>query len=73
MGSITLEFNRNPATARTQEVLGQALESLEGITITMGATFIMEGMDTTTMVTSMAMAMAMEGMAISSISTLLHQ
>ena len=73
MGSITLEFNRNPATARTQEVLDRALASLEGITITMEATFIMEEMDTTTMVTSMAMAMAMEGMAISSISTLLHQ
>ena len=70
-GSITLEFNRNPATARTQEVLDQALASLEGITITMEATFILEEMDTTTMVTSRAMAM--EEMAISSISTLLHR
>ena len=70
-GSITLEFNRNPATARTQEVLDQALASLEGIIITMEATFSMEEMDTTTMVTSMEMAM--EGMATSSISTLLHQ
>ena len=75
MGSITLEFNKNPAIASTQEVLDQELASLEGIIITMEATFSMEEMDTTTMVTSMemAMAMAMEGMATSSISTLLHQ
>ena len=71
MGSITLEFNKNPAIASTQEVLDQELASLEGIIITMEATFSMEEMDTTTMVTSMEMAM--EGMATSSISTLLHQ
>ena len=70
MGSITREFNRNLATAHTQGVLDQAQASLEGITITMGATFIMEGMDTTTMVTSRAMVM--EEMAISSISVLPH-
>ena len=71
MGSITPEFNKNPAIASTQEVLDQELASLEGIIITMEATFSMEEMDTTTMVTSMEMAM--EGMATSSISTLLHQ
>ena len=49
----------------------QELASLEGIIITMEATFSMEEMDTTTMVTSMEVAM--EGMATSSISTLLHQ
>ena len=71
MGSITPEFNKNPAIASTQEVLDQELASLEGIIITMEATFSMEEMDTTTMVTSMEMAM--EGMATSSIPTLLHQ
>ena len=70
MGSITREFNRNLATAHTQGVLDQAQASLEGITITMGATFIMEGMDTTTMVTSRAMVM--EEMAIDNISILPH-
>ena len=44
---------------------------MEGIIITMEATFIMEEMDTTTMVTNRAMAM--EEMAISSISTLPHR
>ena len=71
MGSITPEFNKNPVIASTQEVLDQELASLEGIIITMEATFSMEEMDTTTMVTSMEMAM--EGMATSRISTLLHQ